>query len=476
MCKTFGRIVFLFILTFNNIALAVNDVTVQIDTNFAPLTESEVKSIAVDAYIYAYPLVLMEISKRIMTNYAQPDPDGKGAPINQFSHKKTFPDATFTDVVSPNADTLYSILWYDVTEEPLIIEVPASNGRYFLLPALDMWTDVFMSPGSRTTGNNKQTYALASANWKGNLPPNVSLIYSPTNVGWMIGRYSAKGKEDFPNVWELQKQLTATPLSIYGTDKPLPTSIIDPNIDKTAPVQQIEKLTAEQYFQMFCAISANNKPHANDYPILAQMRRIGIIPGQLFKTSDPRIAEAINEAPRKAKERISMALQNMGKIVNGWHVNLLSVGTYGTDYLQRATIAYKGLGANVVQDAIYPMATADSSNKVFNSKNKYMVHFDKNQLPPVNGFWSLTVYNEQQFFADNPINRYAIGDRDHLKFNKDGSLDIYLQQQSPGAEKESNWLPLPTSGSFSLALRLYWPKETVLDQSWSPPPVKLMKR
>lgn len=476
MLSTIVRVLLvLSIFTYNLAIAADTKTTIQIDPRFAPLTVEEVNSIAVDAYIYAYPLVLMEISKKVMTNFAQPDTNGAGAPVNQFANKKTFPDASFTDVVSPNADTLYSFLWYDVTHEPLILEFPATNGRYFLIPILDMWTDVFFSAGTRTTGNDKQIFALASMDWQGLIPAGANLIRCPTNVGWLIGRYETKGQDDFANVWELQKQLLARSLSSYNNNTAPAVIFTDPNVDKTAPVQQVDKLTGGQFFQMFSAISANNQPHQNDYPILEQMSRIGIIPGKPLHISDPIVAQAIAQAPAIAKQRIISNIKNIGKIFNGWQINLSGIGTYGTAYLQRASIAYKGLGANLIEDAVYPIAAVDANNKHFSSNSKYLLHFNKEQLPPVRGFWSLTLYNEQAFFVDNKINRYAIGDRDNLQYNKDGSLDIYIQKLAPSKDKEQNWLPAPQTGEFTLMLRLYWPKETVLDQTWVPPAIKTVK-
>lgn len=149
-----------------------------------------------------------------------------------------------------------------------------------------------------------------------------------------------------------------------------------------------------------------------------------------------------------------------------------TIGTYGTDYYRRALIAYGGLGANVVEDAIYPGAFADGEGQPFDSRKQYVLHFAKGELPPVRAFWSLTLYNDQQAFADNPLDRYAIGDRDPLSFGKDGSLTLYIQRESPGKDKESNWLPAPKSGGFSMNLRLYWPEPSALDGTWKPPAVQ----
>jgi len=218
----------------------------------------------------------------------------------------------------------------------------------------------------------------------------------------------------------------------------------------------------------------DNPPHANDHPILDRMQRIGIVPGKSFSfASAPKeVQDALNTAPPVALKQIKEAWSKAGVLANGWRTNLTAIGTYGTDYLHRAGVAYGGYGANAIEDAVYPTAFADADGQQLTSDHHYVVHFDKNQIPPVRGFWSLTMYNDRQLFTANPIDRYAIGDRDKLAFNPDGSLDLYIQRESPGKDKESNWLPAPASGPFTMNLRLYWPKAQVLDGSWAPPAVK----
>ena len=181
----------------------------------------------------------------------------------------------------------------------------------------------------------------------------------------------------------------------------------------------------------------------------------------------------MTEAKTAALQNIKTRFLKIGVISSGWRTNLTAIGTYGTDYLSRAGIAYAGLGANTIEDAVYPTAITDADGKPFSSDNRYILHFNANEVPPVRGFWSLTMYNDKQFFAANPIDRYAIGDRDKLAFNPDGSLDLFIQRDSPGKDKEANWLPAPASGAFTMNLRLYWPKPEVLDGSWTPPGVKL---
>ncbi len=443
------------------------------------LTDQQVTEIATDAYLYAYPLILMDLTRKVSTNCERPDLKSMRAPINQFVHLKTFPDATFTNVVRPNADTLYSAIWFDVTEEPLLIHVQSSRGRYFLLPMLDMWSDVFASPGKRTTGTGEQAFAIVGPKWHGKLPKDVRMIRSPTGTGWMIGRTQANGKDDFSNVHKFQAGLIAVPLSAWtkAKDYTPPIGKVDPKISSDPPVVQVAKMDAAAFFTRFTELTKNNPPHANDYPILARMNRIGLEPGKRFDfdQAPKNVQTALTKAIPIGRKMIEGGLAKAGTIVNNWTMMTPPIGTYGTDYLRRAQIAYGGLGANVIEDAIYPTAFVDADGTLFNSNKKYIVRFTEDQIPPVRAFWSLSMYNDRQSFAANPINRYAIGDRDKLKFDADGSLTLFIQRESPGKDKESNWLPAPKSGGFSMNLRLYWPKRAALDGSWKPAAVECAK-
>jgi hypothetical protein len=442
----------------------------------APVSADEAREIAVDAYLYAYPLVLMDVTRRVSTNVAAPDTElGFRAPMNQFAHMKRYPDASFTDVVRPNADTLYSSLWYDVTREPLVIHVPDSQGRYYLLSVLDLWTDVFASLGTRTTGTGEQVFAIAGPGWHGTVPADMTLLRSPTAIGWMIGRTQTDGPSDYDRVHQFQAGLTATPLSRWRTKgSPAAAGRVDPKLDMIAPVEQVKKMDAGTFFARFTALTGSNPPHGNDYPMLQRMARIGLVPGQPFDISKttPEAKAALEAAPLTGYGQILAAIPRMGSPVNGWRMISDPIGTYGTAYLRRAAIAYSGLGANVMQDAIYPAASRDGDGKPLDSGARYVIHFGKGQIPPVRAFWSLTMYDSRQLFTANAINRYAIGGRDRLQFNDDGSLDLYIQRASPGPDKEPNWLPTPPAGEFSMNLRLYWPGPSALEGSWAPPPVK----
>lgn len=441
-----------------------------------PVSADEAREIAVEAYLYAYPMVLMDVTRKVSTNIATAGPkSGIHAPMNQFAHLSAFPDASFTAVVRPNADTLYSSLWFDVSKEPLVINVPDSNGRYHLLPMLDMWTDVFASPGTRTTGNGALAMAIVGPNWKGTLPPGVAAYHSPSAIGWMIGRTQTNGVADYGAVRQFQAATKVVPLSAWGKPGYVPTpGKVDPALDMSAPVQQVAKMDAAGFFARFSQLSRVNPPHANDHPILDRMARAGLVPGQSFDLNllSPPLKAAFEAAPALAQQKIIFTIQHAGTPANGWRTILNPIGTYGTDYARRAAVAFAGLGANGVEDAVYPFAFTDAEGKPFDSAASYTIHFDKVELPPVRAFWSLTMYNDKQFFAANPINRFALGDRDPLKFNSDGSLDLIIQRVAPEAEQQSNWLPAPQAGSFTMNLRLYWPKPVVLDGVWTPPAVK----
>ncbi|CAH1692725.1 conserved exported hypothetical protein [Hyphomicrobiales bacterium] len=432
----------------------------------------EARAIARETFIYAYPLVLSEITQLVGKNVLEPT--GTSAPINQFGHMREFPDPSFTIVVRPNADTLYSSLGYDVSKEPLVISVPASDGRYYLLPWLDMWSDIFTVPGTRTSGNGAQTFAIVGPNWQGQLPAGITEYRSPTGRGLLIGRTQTNGKADYEAVREFQNGMKAVPLSAYGKPYTPPKGTVNPNQDMSAPADQIDKMSATTFFGFFAEAMKANPPHANDYPIVDQMKRIGIEPGKSFTlASAPKeVQDALNAAPAEALPQIKSAWSKAGTLANGWRTNMTAIGTYGTDYLHRAGVAYGGYGANVIEDALYPTAFADADGQPFSSDRRYVLHFAKGQIPPVRAFWSLTMYDERQLFTENPINRYAIGDRDKLTFNTDGSLDLYIQSESPGKDKEANWLPAPKSGSFTMNLRLYWPKAEATNGAWAPPPVK----
>ncbi|MFZ5450853.1 MAG: DUF1254 domain-containing protein [Thermodesulfobacteriota bacterium] len=436
------------------------------------LAPAEMAKIAQESYIFGYPLVLMDITRQVMT--ACPSAGVRCAPINQFSHVPVFPDPTFTDVVSPNVDTLYSIAWLDLSKGPMVLSVPDTKGRYYMMQMLDAWTDVFAAPGTRTTGTGKGDFAIVGPGWQGQLPPGLKKIAAPTNLVWILGRTQTNGKADYAAVHALQKQYKLTPLRAWGRLYTPPAKVaVDPSVKKTPPVKQVAEMDAQTFFSRLNHLMQGNPPAPADAPALSIFAAVGVAPGKKFSLQglDPGARSALEKGVKEANRAIVAEAQKpQGKQVNGWSIQY-DLGSYGTKYLLRAAIAWVGLGANLPQDAVYPMTLKDAKGQLLTGKHRYVLHFAPNQTPPVHAFWSLTMYNAKQALVANPLNRYALGDRDKLKFNADGSLDLYIQQKSPGKDQESNWLPAPEN-SFNLVMRLYWPKKPVLDGAWAPPPVQ----
>ena len=430
--------------------------------------------LATDAYIFGYPLVTMEMTRRVISNAAAPV--GTRGPMGQIIKLRQYPDAAFRDVTAPNADALYTTSFFDVGKEPWVLSIPDMKGRYALLPMLDGWTNVFQVPGKRTTGTGAQTYAITGPGWKGSLPAGVKEYKSPTSIVWLLGRIYCTGTpEDYAEVHKLQDEFKLVPLSSYGKPYTPPAGTVDPSIDmKTAVREQVNRMDAAAYFTLLCKLMKDNPPAAADAPQLAKFARIGIVAGQDFDASKLK-ADFVKRIPEVANDRIMIQfkINKDVKDENGFAFTT-KTGIYGTDYLMRALVTAIGLGANRPQDAVYPTSQKDGEGHKYNGANKYVMRFPKGQLPPVGGFWSLTMYDGAYFFVNNPLNRYSISARQALKSNPDGSTDLYIQNESPGKDKESNWLPAPP-GDFILMLRLYWPNEknpSILNGSWKIPAVK----
>jgi hypothetical protein len=426
---------------------------------------------ASDVYVYGYPLVTMEMTRRVLTNVGQVE--GTRGPMGQVIKMRAYPDASFRDVTAPNADTLYTTSFFDVGDEPWVLSVPDMKGRYFLLPFLDGWTNVFSVPGSRTTGTQAQTFAITGPGWSGVVPEGLTQLKSPTAIVWHLGRIYCTGTpEDYAEVHALQDAFKLQPLSTWGKDYTPPDGKVDPAIDMKKPVRdQVNGLSTVEFFTLLADLMKRNPPAPADAPALERFKAIGLIPGQGFdgKALDSRWDRLL---PQLSYDRIMLHAMSL-KRENGW-LFTTKTGLYATNYLQRAFITAVGLGANRPQDAVYPMSQRASLLEAYEGENTYTLRFEKGQLPPVRGFWSLTMYDEQVFFVANPINRYSMSLRTNPKFESDGSLVILIQNENPGPDKEANWLPAP-KGKFHLMLRLYWPDEnepSILDGSWVVPAVK----
>jgi hypothetical protein len=433
------------------------------------LTEQEAQAIALDAYIYFYPIMSMDLSRKQFTNGTS---DFKG-PMNTFVNVPAYPPADFKGVVRSNFDTLYSVSWIDMTREPVVISAPDTDGRYYLLPMLDMWTDVFASPGWRTTGTKAGNFLVTPPGWNGAVPDGMTRISAPTPYVWVIGRTKTDGPPDYDAVHKIQAGYKVALLSEFGK-APKPVEFKpDPSIDmKTPPKVQVDTMAAGKYFAYAAELLKLHPPHVTDQPIIARMKKIGIEPGKSFDVGklDPAVQKALESAPQDGQKLMAWKLPTLARVANGWSMNTDTVGVYGNYYLKRAILAQQGLGANVVEDAIYPLNLGDETGKPLDGANKYTITFERGAAPPVNAFWSITLYDQEGFQVGNALNRFAVSSWMPFKYNSDGSLDLYFQNESPGKDMEANWLPAP-KGPFNLTMRMYAPKSEALIGKWSPPPV-----
>ena len=427
----------------------------------------DLRTLSYEAALYFYPLVTMDITRLQTTNVPAGTKPGFGPP-NEFHHFRAYPTADFRTVVRPNFDTLYSSAFLDLTAGPVILHAPDTDDRYYMLPLIDMWTDVFANPGKRTTGTDAQDFVITGPGYTGELPAGLPVIAAPTPYVWIIGRTQTNGPADYPAVHKIQDGYTITPV---GT---APEHIIDPNYDtSTEPLKIVNNMGAVDFFTYAANLLAVNPPHPTDFSQLARIANLGVVAGEPFDASRFNAEELAEiEAGRAAAlQDMIAAASTLAPSVDGWMTLTDTMGVYGNYYLKRAVVTLVGLGANPSEDAVYPLLTADADGNPISGENEYVIHFDADKLPPAYAFWSVTMYDAEGFQAANELDRFAIGDRDPLNYNADGSLDLYLQHKNPGEEHESNWLPAPL-GPLGVTMRLYAPKREVLDGRWRPPAVQ----
>jgi hypothetical protein len=445
-------------------------------------TTAEIREIAASAYTFAYPLVLLDATRRTdLERRAQAGLPG----ANHFVHAQAFPDDHSRIVIRPNADTLYSTAWLDLSREPILLHVPDTHGRYYVMQLLDAWTETFDLPGKRTRGTGAGWFGIVGPGWKGTLPPHVEKINAPTNTVWLLGRTQVNGIADYGEVHAIQSGYALMPLSQYpnGSSPPAPpappappTPGSSPGANRNEPPpMQVQRMNAREFFQTVANLLATNPPHPQDAPLTRQLARVGILPGRVFNPESLGIEgqKALEQGVKTAAEILATlgSRSGVGQKANGWSSGFgTATGRYGIHYDARAGVARLGLGALPPEEATYFSCCQTDGAQSLTGEQAYTLHFSASELPPVQAFWSLTLYGEDGYFVSNALHRFAIGDRDALKFNSDGSLDLFVQHEAPGADRGSNWLPAP-EGKFNLSLRLYWPGEDVVRGRWKPPPV-----
>jgi hypothetical protein len=427
----------------------------------AGLTAAEARQIAIDAYIYGYSLLTTDITRLQMSNVAKPGM--MSAPLGSFFNVRGYPPATYRGVSATNADTLYSMAWLDL-KEPQVFSHPEIRDRFFNFELVDLWMVVKHAVGTNTTGTTAATYLFTGPGWKGEVPKGMIHIAYPTRYLGVLGRtYALDTPEDLAIVHKLQDQYKVVPLSAYGKDFTFaapPVADVGIKMDE-APQKVILALGIDGYFNwMMRLIPASAVPADDDAPMLERIAKIGLVPGQPFDMSKlpADVQAALKDVPQVVTDKLNENWANLGKDVNGWRVT--STGAvYGTDYLTRATTYVDGSGAKL------------------DGRNGYTLTFRRGEMPPVNpmAFWSITMYQIDNglWFYPNKLNRLTLSTRNAFKYNDDGSLTLYFQNEPPGADKESNWLPTPAA-PFAMTMRLYWPNKappSILDGSWGPPAV-----
>ena len=433
------------------------------------LERAELDRIAVEAYLYFLPIVLMETTRRVSTNTAHGEKVGRG-PMGSLVHARAFPPGNFRTVVRPNFDTLYSSAWLDLSSGPYLVSVPAMGERFFMLPCYDMWSEIFASPGTRTHGRGPLIVALCEREWRGELPPNVARIDAPTPVVWLLGRTETRGPGDYEAVHELQDQMRLAPLSTWPAFEPLPFDR-DESVDmKTPPMLQVDQMSAHEFFSLAADLVERNPPHPTDWGMVARLARSGFVVGHNFSLDqhETPVRAAFEGAHAGAQEAMRRRFRDIVPLVNGW-LSIGDMGVWGNAYLKRAMIALAGLGANPPEESIYPNLQRDANGEALSGARRYLLRFDADQLPPADAFWSLTAYDARGYPVENEIGRYALGDRDALVYGDDGSLEILLAHERPDAPRETNWLPVPAE-PFVVTMRLYLPREAALSGEWKAPP------
>jgi len=428
--------------------------------------------VGMEEYVYGYPLVMMDVTREVLT--AAPKSGEMAAPINQFARIREYVGPSVVNVVRISVNSLWSHGFLDLDGEPMVVSLPDMEGRYIVMQALNMWTDDFASVGTRTNGGKAGNYLIAGPKWNGTAPKDVDAVFRcNTRYAWVLVQMSAASPADFPAIHAKQDQLKITPLSAWGKPYISPSNVpVNPNVDLTAtPFDQVRLMTGATFFARLAKLLPENPPYPADDKMIERLKRLGVEPGKPFDPTklDPGTLKGINEAPYTVWRNFWSGPYEQ-PTVNGWMLPL-NLGAYGTDYTTRAYIAFMGLGALTKEDALYPTAFVDSTGIALDGGHKYAMHFEKDALPPSHAnVWSISPYRDN-FYIKNVLNRYGLLSSMPLKFNPDGSLDVYLQKDSPGADKESNWLPIPPSGSVNITVRVYQPKQSLIDGTYKLPPI-----
>ncbi len=422
------------------------------------------------AYIFSFPLMIMDAIMRVSTNTEEPGGPGK-APANRWMHAKELATASFRQVVTPNVDTIYSQIFIDLSKDALVLHKPAVS-RYVMFQIMDAWSDTISVLGTGGDTDDERTYLLTGPSFSGEVPSGMTRVRIPTSAAWLLGRVICYGPDDMTNIYKIQEQMDVKPLSVWKSGGELPKGKYDPDNEGT-PIRMVFSMGPAEYFDRVNRLMIDNPPYAEDAPILEVIAQIGVGPGLTF---DPGILG--NDAAENWKRMVGglangLLSKNQKFMVENKSFRFFGapISRFGTEYEYRCLIAIGGFGANPVDTAVYMKSGTDDTRAVLNGKNRYVMHIEAGGMPPFKekGFWSVTAYNDEDFLIENPIDRYSLGDRTDFEKNEDGSVDIYIQKDEPEGHR-ANWLPVSGDG-FHLFLRIYRPEDSVLDGSWTAPSI-----
>lgn len=427
-------------------------------------------SLGVQAYVWGYPVVISEKRSRLgMASSEEIVPHKLRGPLNTLVSAKELLTPDFENVQSPNNDTLYTTAWLDLSDGPLVYHIPDMAGRFYTYQFIDAYTNNFFYVSQRTYGFQEMDFAICGPGWAGQLPQGVTRVDCPTPTVFVIGRLGVSGPDEVPAVHALQERMSLVPLKHYSQAeyKPETVKLAKPARNYDGPLGFFEEL-GDRIVQ--------NPPPPQDYGLMGLFKEIGLTVDHGFDAdilSEP-MKRGLERALQDGEAVIAAKAKSMGREVNGWQLAPVAPEYFGNDYPYRAAVGWQSMYVNDPIEAYYPGVYADGDGQTLDgSKHGYVLRFEAGQTPPVNAFWSTTMYDlEKRLMVANPINRYSIGDRTAgLQYGEDGSLEIYIQHQSPGPDKESNWLPAPNA-PFYMLLRMYLPQIEILNGQYEIPAVQ----
>jgi hypothetical protein len=426
---------------------------------------------AVQATLYALPLVIMDLTRQEMLAYPGAKPD-------RFVNRPIIANAGSRTVVRPNVDTLYSSAWLDLSAGPMILTLPASSGRFYVVQCMDAWTNVFADPGTRALGDKAASYVIVDPDWHGRLPRGVKVLRAPTRMVWVLARIYVRNAPDLAAARRFQRRLDVRPFNrsydpFYHSVYPGPRARQE---ERPTMIAVLRRMGAEMFFERFMSLAKTNAPVPADRRFEAEvLAPFGLI------ASAPRTWQSLGPSDRRVlTEGFELALRMLNRPgsllqprrVNGWNLpGARPQGSFGTHYAARAVVAVLGLGEAPRADALYFQAIADAGGEPLDGSREYHLTFPTGQTPPARAFWSLTAYDEQGYLIANTYDRYGVRSGDTLLRQPDGSLVIYLQPRPPVAADRGNWIPTPPGRTYQMTLRCYWPDASLLERRWLPPPL-----